>query len=214
MTAMITKPSIWRRSGARLRAVFAVLSAVCVVVWAGASDGLPISPSTDGETSPLVLQVAAPRCVYLEKRQGRDHLVNQCPACRMVKVQRLRPGNPVPSERTYTVMERSSALLSFRGPGRTQVISESSCRPDAPPDTAPQARTQGPKRCVAFHRPGNSGLALMNSCNACFAVLIERIGAGGARSEQVYELLGNSLKALASRGAAQARIVGEIPCKK
>lgn len=74
--------------------------------------------------------IAINRCVRIVRDQvGRETLVNTCNACVLARVERRRPGNPnnPPNLRDYTIPQGSKQPLSFRGPGKTRILSEVDC---------------------------------------------------------------------------------------
>ena len=66
---------------------------------------------------------AATTCSRLFKTAGGEQLINSCNSCRIVKLQRKRPGEGAPINRTYTVPPKTTTNLSFRGPGRSRIVS-------------------------------------------------------------------------------------------
>jgi len=151
----------------------------------------------------------AEQCLRILRRTGQESVVNTCASCRQVKVQRDRPGGGFPSYRTYRVPERSHVTLSFRGPGHTRIVADEPC-PGAE-DTKPAA--SGEKRCVIPQRLGDGSFRLFNGCEACRAVLVERIDRDGSRHHQLLSIAPKSTVPLDAQGAAQARLVAEKSCQ-
>ena len=177
----------------------------------------PGGPAAGGEgpAGPLPEIARAQKCVRLGTQSGREILVNACPACRIVHLERKRPGGAFPAQRTYTVPERSRVTLSFRGPGRTRILSDEPCRGASPEDAGEEIPGDGRQaKCIHLRRTKGGPVVLFNGCRACRAVVVERAGPGGARKTQTFAVAGGSSVPLARPGApVQARIVAEKPCR-
>ncbi len=188
------------------------LGVVAVAALAG-----PGGPPAGGEgpAGPLPEIAKARKCVRLGTQAGRGILVNACPACRIVHLERKRPGGAFPAQRTYTVPERSRVTLSFRGPGRTRILTDEPCRSASPEDAGEEPPGDGRQaKCIHLRRTTGGSVVLFNGCRACRAVVVERAGAGGARKTQTFAVAGGSSVPLARPGApVQARIVTEKPCR-
>jgi len=161
---------------------------------------------------------AALKCSRLIKTPGGEQLINTCGSCRIVKVQRKRPGANAPMNRTYTVPPNTTTNLSFRGPGRSRILSDSPCRPGAGGDTKKRDNPSpegGGKRCILMQRvekAGITGLALANTCDQCRTAVVDRIDASGSRRSQNVVISGKSVIPLPAKGAARAGIISEKPC--
>ncbi len=195
-----------------LRAAHTFLGVLAVAALAG-----PGGPAAGGEgpAAPLYEIARAQKCVRLGTQAGREILVNACPACRIVHLERKRPGGAFPAQRTYTVPERSRVTLSFRGPGRTRILSDGPCRGAAPEDAGEEsAGDERQAECIHLRRTKGGPVVLFNGCRACRAVVVERTGPGGALKTQTFAVAGGSSVPLARPGApVQARIVAEKPCR-
>ncbi len=194
------------------RTAHTFLGVLAVAALAG-----PGGPAAGGEgpAGPLPEIARAQKCVRLATQAGREILVNACPACRIVHLERKRPGGAFPAQRTYTVPERSRVTLSFRGPGRTRILSDEPCRGASPEDAgeAPPG-TERQAKCIHLRHTKGGPVVLFNGCRACRAVVVERAGPGGARKTQTFAVAGGSSVPLARPGApVQARIVAEKPCR-
>ena len=158
------------------------------------------------------------KCTRLIKTPGGEQLINTCGSCRIVKVQRKRPGAEAPINRTYTVPPKTTTGLSFRGPGRSRILLDTSCRPGATDGAKTRATPSsegGGKRCILMQRIekfGIIGLALANTCNECRTAVVDRIDASGSRRSQNVVIGGKSVIPLPAKGAAQAGIMSEKPC--
>ena len=162
---------------------------------------------------------AALKCSRLIITPGGEKLINTCGSCRIIKVQRKRPGADAPINRTLTMAPRTTTDLSFRGPGQSRIIADTSCQP-TPTQGATTGAQKGPqadgKRCIIMQRTlnaGITGLALANTCSACRKAVVDRIHADGSRRSQNVVIAGKSVIPLAAKGAAQAGILHEKPCK-
>ncbi len=208
---MISAP--WYERRARLlRAALTFLGVLAVTALAG-----PGGPAAGGKgpAGPLLEIARAQKCVRLGTQAGREILVTACPACRIVHLERKRPGGTFPAQRTYTVPERSRVTLSFRGPGRTRILSDGPCRGAAPEDAGEKPPgTERQAKCIHLRRTKGGPVVLFNGCRACWSVVVERAGPGGARKTQTFAVAGQASVPLARPGApVQARIVAEKPCR-
>lgn len=194
------------------RAAHTVLAVLAVAALAG-----PGGPAAGGEgpAGPVYEIARAQKCVRLGTQAGREILLNGCAACRIVHLERKRPGGALPSQRTYTVPERSRVTLSFRGPGRTRILTDGPCRSAAPADAGEKPAGDGRQAtCTQFRRAKGGPLVLFNRCRVCRAVVVERAGPGGARRTQTFAVAGGSSVPVARPGApVRARIVAEKPCR-
>ncbi len=163
---------------------------------------------------PGASQAAALKCSRIIKQNGREFLINSCDACRIVSIQRQRPGADAPISRTVTIPQKSKVTLSFRGPGHSRITSDVPCKQASGGQSARPGGPQGDgKQCIGLRRTGNNGLALANSCNRCRTAIIERLdGRGGKKMQSVVIAAGRAV-ALPSKGAAYARILMEKNCK-
>lgn len=196
-----------------LRAAYTFLGVLAVAALAGPAAG---GEGPAGSLPEIArAQTRAQKCVRLGTQAGRETLVNACPACRIVHLERKRPGGAFPAQRTYTVPERSRVTLSFRGPGRTRILSDEPCRGAAPEDAGEESfGTERQAGCIHLRRKKGGPVVLFNGCRACRAVVVERAGPGGARKTQTFAVAGGSSVPLARPGApVQARIVAEKPCR-
>jgi len=166
---------------------------------------------------------AALKCSRLFKTASGEQLINSCNSCRIVKLQRKRPSAAAPITRTYTVPPKTTTNLSFRGPGRSRVLSDTSCHPGVIDDkdkhkenkSNPSSSGVG-KRCILMQRidkAGVTGLAIANTCKECRIAVVVRVDLSGSRRSQNIAISGNSIIPLPAKGAAQAGIMSEKPCK-
>jgi hypothetical protein len=191
------------------RAALTFLGVLAVAALAGPAAG------GEGPAGPVFEIARVQKCVRLGTQAGREILVNTCPACRIVRLERKRPGGAFPAARTYTVPERSRVTLSFRGPGRTRILTDEPCRGASPEDAGEASPGDGRQaKCIHLRRTEGGQVVLSNGCRACRAVVVERAGPGGARKTQTFAVAGGSSVPLARPGApVQARIVAEKPCR-
>ena len=68
--------------------------------------------------------------------------------------------------------------------------------------------------CVSLKKTRSGGIALVNKCGICKAVLIERQDRNGAGQRQAYKVAPQSVLAVPSKGMAGVGLVGEIACPK
>ncbi|MBL6932186.1 MAG: hypothetical protein ISR45_04500 [Rhodospirillales bacterium] len=162
---------------------------------------------------------AALKCSRLVKTAGGEKIVNTCGSCRIVNIQRKRPGADAPINRTLTLAPRTTTDLSFRGPGQSRILADTPCS-EAGADgsnTGAQPSPEGDgKRCILMQRTqkaGITGLALANTCAECRTAVVDRIDAGGQRRSQNVVIAGKSVIPLPALGAVQAGILHEKACK-
>ena len=161
---------------------------------------------------------ATVKCSKLFKKATGEQLINSCNSCRIVKVQRKRPGANAPINRTYTVPPNTTTDLSFRGPGRSRVLSDTSCHPNS--RKIKKNENYSPKkidkRCIFMQRTkkaGNTGIALANACDECRIAVVERIDASGSRRSQNVVVNGKLVITLPPKGATKAGILSEKACR-
>jgi hypothetical protein len=151
----------------------------------------------------------ASQCIALTHQQGQEMLVNSCGSCRIVNVDRLRPGMDKATSHTYTLPTGVPLPLSFRGPGTTRIMSEKPCDNAAPQGNA---NADDGKNCVSFQHNPEAGTVMLNGCRVCRLVVVERVDASGGQKYNRYSLVANSYVPLRADGAASARIVSDGPC--
>ncbi len=151
-----------------------------------------------------------PDCVKLTRQAGGEELINGCGACRLVSVERSRPGAGVPTIRIISVPEKTRQALPFRGPGNTRITSERSC-PGSEDEWGgdPAARSPG---CVQFGQTHAGDAVLVNPCAVCRAAIIERIDITGNLSRRSYAVSPRSSVGISTDGLARARIIRDDPC--
>ena len=212
---MISAP--WYKRRPRLPPTAHTLLGILAVAALAGSGGP--AAAGEGPAGPLPeiarVQTKAQKCVRLGTQSGREILVNACPACRIVHLERKRPGGAFPAQRTYTVPESSRVTLSFRGPGRTRILTDEPCRGASPADAGEESPGTGRQaKCIHLRRTTGGPVVLFNGCRACRAVVVERTGPGGVRKTLTFAVAGGSSVPLARPGApVQARIVAEKPCR-
>lgn len=172
---------------------------IAVVAWTrpAAGEGRPVAASGSGQ------------CLRLIDAPGGRLLLNACGACRVAKVQLRRPGAEAPVSRTYPVPAHARIEISIRGPNQVRLDSDQPC--EGPGADAEDRRDEAP-RCVQVQRPTQGVPVLVNGCELCRAVVVERVDAGGRRRQQTVALSGRSFAPLAPDGAAYARLVSERGC--
>ena len=191
-----------------------------IIVLTASALGLPgglnaasFKPTHLDEASSLLTQVSLNRCARLSSRNSREYLSNSCASCRIVSVQRKRPGADAPISRTLTIPPKSNTALSFRGPGHSRITSDAPCKPDVGTQSnSPSAPQNDTIKCIQLGRSAN-GLTLTNICSKCRAAVIERLDTKGGKRMQNVALASRKSMGLPSKGAAYARILTEKNCK-
>lgn len=166
---------------------------------------------------PLLVEAAAVnKCTHILPTGGREVIINSCGSCRVVSILRKRPGNAVPISRTYNVQGLSTIPVPFRGPGRSRITSELPCKGEkgaARNLVDPSPRKKNSKACVSLVKAASGSIVLSNTCKACRAVLIERLGGASGKGErQAYKVAPRSMMSVPSKGAKQVALIGEINC--
>lgn len=197
---------------ARLAALIALL-----ITWPAMASS-PTGNITKAQllaSSPLLTTVAM-SCSRLTRQLGREALINNCGECRIVKVQRKRPGSSAPINRTLTLAPRTTTQLSFRGPGRSRIMSDSPCRASAigkvPPRRGASLASDG-KKCIKIAQTP-AGIGLVNTCTQCRAAVVERVDAKGNRKSQTLVIASTSTMKLPSKGATGMRVQSEKACPR
>ena len=190
--------------------LWARLAALIALFLAWPVSAAPIiTPAPQGIGASLLTPVAM-KCTRVFKQQGREILLNTCGSCRIVKLQRTRPGASAPINRTLTVAAKTRTELSFRGPGQTRIQSDSSCKGDA--KSAPAPQISDAKRCIQMKQT-TDGIGLVNPCKECRIAIVERVDKFSNRKQETIAIAGQSAMKLESRGAAGARVLSEKACK-
>lgn len=145
-------------------------------------------------------------CVDVVTARGAEYLVNRCGQCRTAEVERQRPGMEKPTQHTYTLPTGAPLQLSFLGPGFTRVRSDRAC----PGTTRREASADDGQACVSLQRSPQSGPVMLNECNGCRQVVLQRFGADTTQNK--YLLAGRSYMPIQANGAAGARILSDGPC--
>ena len=162
--------------------------------------------------SSLLVPVAL-KCSRLNKRNGREIVINTCGSCRIVGIQRRRPGAAAPISRTVTIPSRSKITLSFRGPGQSRITSDVPCKATPGAQSAAPASAQNDgRKCIQLKQSKN-GLALANGCGQCRAAVIERLDSKGGKRMQTILIDAGKAIGLPANGAAYARVLTEKNCK-
>ncbi len=154
------------------------------------------------------LAIGISQCVTLAGGSGNKRLINRCPVCRVVKVERTRPGASAPVYRKFTLPRNSRISVSLYGPGRSRVVSDTPC---AGADKRNRQIVSKAGTCVRFNRKGD-GLVLVNSCQVCRSVMLERTNKNGSRKNQSFAIAPRTIVPVAARGSVSAKILNEMTC--
>ncbi|MCH7936674.1 MAG: hypothetical protein IH994_06240 [Proteobacteria bacterium] len=167
---------------------------------------------------PFAIPVKLQRCTRLIPTGGREVIVNSCNTCQTVGITRKRPGIALPVMRSFSVQAKSTFQVPFRGPGRSRLTSERACKGEAGASenlVVPGLKRKTGKACVHLEKARNGGVALVNNCRVCKAVLIERQNRFGGNSQrQAYKVPPSTVLPVPSKGQARIGLVGEIPCPR
>ena len=148
-------------------AVFGIIACVLALAWSSPAAGMPLN-----------------KCTQLVNQSGGKVLLNRCSSCRVVRVERHRPSDAAPIYRTVIMPKNSRIPLSYRGPGRTRIMSDASCAGKS--DGVLPTNKPAPGPCIRFQKRSNGDLIMVNSCAACKAVVVERTTRTGKHSHQAF----------------------------
>jgi len=182
----------------------------------GAAAGGPLRQAFAPPPHPFAISVKAQRCTRLFPTGGREIIINACNTCQTVGITRKRPGIALPVMRSFSVQAKSTFQVPFRGPGRSRLTSERACKGEAgasPNLVVPGLKRKTDNTCVRLEKAKAGGVALINKCKVCKAVLIERQNRlGGGAQRQAYKVPGSTVLPVPSKGQARVGLVGEIDC--
>ena len=171
---------------------------------------------SNSELSSYLLEVTG-KCVRLLKTDNQEKLINTCNTCRLIQVRRERSGVLGPPDlRSFTILEGRSYTLSFKGPGRTRLLTEQPCF--SPSERSIEAHDQmrpdpGSTDCIQAVKVKNIGVGLANLCSECRSVLLERTKSGGSSKTEVITIPAKSLLNIESRGFSAGRLLSEGQCR-
>ncbi len=154
------------------------------------------------------LAIGISQCVTLAGGNGNKKLINRCPVCRVVKVERMRPGAAAPVYRRFTLPKNSRISVSLYGPGRSRVVSDVPC---AGAGKRNRRIVSKAGTCVRFNSKGD-GLVLVNSCQVCRSVMLERTNKDNSRKNQSFAIAARSTVPVAANGSVSAKILNERSC--
>ena len=149
-------------------------------------------------------------CARLARYASGEMIENRCVTCRVVNVQRTRPGVNFPTNRTLTIPKRTRQTVPFRGPGQTRITADRPC-PGVAPEPS-QVSAAPPQKCVRFLRDRANQTLLINPCAVCRSVKIELVDDAGNRTHRAYAIAANSPLGVPSEGLSKARILADGPC--
>ena len=151
-------------------------------------------------------------CARVVRHASGDMVENKCVSCRLVSVQRTRPGANKPTSRTVTVPKRARQPLPFLGPGRTRITADRAC-PGAAPEPLRADKVSSPdQKCVRLLKTRAGGAALVNPCQVCRTVKVEFIDTAGNRTHRAFAIAPRSPMGFPATGLAKARILTDAPC--
>ena len=166
-----------------------------------------------------ILKLAGAKCTFIAVHSGREFIKNTCNSCRSVGVTRKRPGISVPVVRRYIVQAASQLALPFRGPGRTRITKELTCKGNSDSQTFNQnpqrsLPKQASTKCVMLKPFSKNEVILANFCNSCRSVGLERLNANGlSLGEQAFRVSSRQAIRIKRRAASQIKITSQIQCK-
>lgn len=173
---------------------------------------LSLSWPTIAEAESGTNAVRLGKCARVIRDASGDMVENRCLSCRLVSVQRTRPGAGKPTSQNITVPKTSRQPLPFRGPGRTRITAERNCPGTAPEPIRADAVSATGKKCVRFLMNRDGRAALINPCKACRAVKVEFVDIAGNRTHRAFAVAPRSPLKFPAKGLAKARILTDAPC--
>ncbi len=145
------------------------------------------------------------------RHAGGDMLENGCAGCRLVSVQRTRPGAGKPTSQTLTVPEHITPAATVPR-SRAYPDHRRASLPRHRAATAPAAATAPEQKCVRFVKNRTGGAALINPCQVCRAVKVEFVDTAGNRTHRAFAIGPRSPLSFPAAGLAKARILTDAPC--
>ncbi len=191
-----------------LRTVIVCLLGLLIVALA-ATEGRASLYKTDGpmSQSPLLTPVRTLKCLVLDRQGGFESIVNFCDECRTAKVSRKRPGQNL-IHRTLPIPGNKKVSTPFRGPGKTRIITETFCG-----NKDPATKRENDRQCVGIRPMRKTAFTLVNVCEKCRQVVIEREAGKGQKTRTVSVVNGRSYMPLPQEGMVNARIIDERACR-
>lgn len=172
-------------------------------------------PHTFGQSSSSSLLTSiAMKCVRLSRRGASEVLLNSCGGCRIVAVARKRSGIAMPILRSFNVHPNAPYTLPFKGPGRSRITTIQNCQSDEA-DAKDATRKAGNElgKCVTLKQAVNGAAILVNRCNTCRGVAVQRLNINGkSMGRQAFKLKSKQTIVVKSKGASQLGLIAEIAC--
>jgi len=163
--------------------------------------------STIERLGSILQHVAAKRCLRIRQSGGTSTLVNLCGTCVSAKLAHQRPSGDFPIHRDITVPERGRVQLplSFRS-GHTRVLQEQRCGGGA-------TNEANAEQCVDLQQARDGNRLLVNNCQACRDVVVERVSSRGDRSMRTYTIGAMTYLPYGADGTNRTRVLLEKPCR-
>jgi hypothetical protein len=193
---------------------------VCYIIFTfisftlNAEAARPLIDSNQSE-QPSLLSFISMKCVRLSRKGPSEILVNSCGGCRIVAVSRKRSGIAMPILRNFNVHPYAPYTLPFKGPGRSRITTIQNCQSKDADTKDVVKRNMGNElgKCVVLKQMVNGSAVIINGCNTCRGVSVQRINKNGrAMNRQTFKLKPNQSTLVKPKGAVQLRLIAEIAC--
>ncbi|MBL95553.1 MAG: hypothetical protein CMF70_09660 [Magnetovibrio sp.] len=154
-------------------------------------------------------------CLTLIRGESNSETIyNRCTICRIVTIIRSRPGNSVPSSRTYNIQPNTYISVPFKGPGASRITRNSPCEgaPGGPINLIEKKKKSEQQKCLQIIGK-NGRFYLVNQCSQCRKGGILRTEkSSGKKNFKGYKIPGKNVQPLASLGFSQAKLVIDAHC--
>ena len=193
--------------------VFSVLCTFITITF-NSEAARPLIDFNQSEQASL-LSLISTKCVRLSRKGSSETLVNSCGGCRIVAVSRKRSGIAMPILRNFNVHPNAPYTLPFKGPGRSRITIIQNCQSNEADakDTIKRKAGNELGKCVVLKQMGNGSAVMINKCNTCRGVAVQRINKNGkAMNRQTFKLKSNQSIIVKPKGAVQLGIIAEIAC--
>ena len=153
-------------------------------------------------------------CLTLVRTTYSETIVNKCSMCRIGTIIRSRPGNSVPSSRTYNIQPKTLIPVPFKGPGASRITRDAPCEgaPGGPTNLLDKQKNNNQQKCLQI--TGKNGhFFLINHCSKCRKGGVLRTNKSGEKKNfKGYKIPGKNARPITSGGFSQAKIVIDMDC--
>jgi hypothetical protein len=155
---------------------------------------------------------ARAECARISRVVGQSMLTNTCGECRSIQVIKDRSGNALPSMRTFVLNGGEQFPLPFKGTGGTRVTIDAPCQEQTKLDQIREKEVANAVRRCIFPMQTARGLVLVNGCDSCRAIVVERRYMDGREIHKSYAMQSKDVLAFSEEGAVAAQIIHDAAC--